>query len=156
MSFTVELDVNDGVQCNGLSQTVTGFTFWCLNFDRNTGHPVWDFWFFTHPFQTISGIVELPWRTEPRYFFAFHRAWSFCNIIRHWAAAAAQLSASNFKASFVAVCRIWDSHSGGYEELYLLGYNTLQSVESQPTFRRNISLPSLVSKNEPSKKPELK
>jgi hypothetical protein len=28
----------------------------------------------------------------------------------------------------------------------LLGYNTVQSVESQPTFRRNISLPSSGSK----------
>jgi hypothetical protein len=25
------------------------------------------------------------------------------------------------------------SHSAGYEELYLLGYNAVQSVESQPT-----------------------
>jgi hypothetical protein len=38
--------------------------------------------------------------------------------------------------------KIWDSHSGGYEELYLLGYNAVYSVESQPTFRRNMSLSS--------------
>jgi hypothetical protein len=36
-------------------------------------------------------------------------------------------------------CRICGSRSGGNEELYLLGYNTVQSVESQPTFRRNMS-----------------
>jgi hypothetical protein len=39
-----------------------------------------------------------------------------------------------------AVCRIWGSHSGGYEEFCLLGY--VLSVESQLTFRRNISPPS--------------
>jgi hypothetical protein len=30
------------------------------------------------------------------------------------------------------------SHSGGYEEFYLLGYNTMYSVEIQPTFRSNM------------------
>jgi hypothetical protein len=35
--------------------------------------------------------------------------------------------------------RIWGSHSGGYEEYYLLGY---KAIESQSTFRRNISPPS--------------
>jgi hypothetical protein len=45
------------------------------------------------------------------------------------------------------------SHGGGYE-MYLLGYNTLQSVESQAMFWRKISLPSSGSKNKPSKKPE--
>jgi hypothetical protein len=38
------------------------------------------------------------------------------------------------------------------EELYLLRYNAVQSIESQPTFRRNISPPSSGSKNKPSKK----
>jgi hypothetical protein len=37
------------------------------------------------------------------------------------------------------LCRIWGSHSGGYREFYLLGYNDAQLVESQPTFRSNIS-----------------
>jgi hypothetical protein len=32
----------------------------------------------------------------------------------------------------------------------------MQSVKSQPTFRRNISLPSSESKNKQSKKPEQK
>jgi hypothetical protein len=41
------------------------------------------------------------------------------------------------------------SHSGGYEEFHLLGYN---AVESQQMFRRNMSPPSSGSKNEPSKK----
>jgi hypothetical protein len=36
-------------------------------------------------------------------------------------------------------CRIWCSHNGSYEELYLVGYN---SVEYHPTFRRNVSPPS--------------
>jgi hypothetical protein len=31
-------------------------------------------------------------------------------------------------------CRIWGSHNSGYEDLCLLGYNTMQSVESQLTF----------------------
>jgi hypothetical protein len=38
--------------------------------------------------------------------------------------------------------RIWDSHSGGYEKYYLLGYNAVYSVESKPTFRRKINPPS--------------
>jgi hypothetical protein len=33
-------------------------------------------------------------------------------------------------------CRIWDSHRGGYEESYLLGYS-VQTAENQPSFRRN-------------------
>jgi hypothetical protein len=35
------------------------------------------------------------------------------------------------------VCRILGSHSGGHEDFYLFGYNDVQSVESQPTSRRN-------------------
>jgi hypothetical protein len=38
------------------------------------------------------------------------------------------------------------------EEYYLLGYNAVQSVKCQPTFRRNISPPSSGSKNKLSKK----
>jgi hypothetical protein len=37
--------------------------------------------------------------------------------------------------------RIRGSHSGRYEELYILGYNAMQSVESRPTFRRNMPPP---------------
>jgi hypothetical protein len=33
------------------------------------------------------------------------------------------------------------SNSGGCEEFYLLGYNAVQSVESQPTVLRNIPPP---------------
>jgi hypothetical protein len=42
------------------------------------------------------------------------------------------------------------------EEFCLLGYNALQSGESQTTFLRNISPPYSRSKNRPSKKRELK
>jgi hypothetical protein len=38
--------------------------------------------------------------------------------------------------------RIWGSHNGGYEEIYLLGYNAVQPVKSQPKFRKNVSPPS--------------
>jgi hypothetical protein len=44
--------------------------------------------------------------------------------------------------------------SNTHEEFYLLGFNAVQSVVSQPTFRRNISPPSSESKNMPSKKSE--
>jgi hypothetical protein len=36
------------------------------------------------------------------------------------------------------ICRITGYHGGGYEEFYHLGYTTVQSVESQLTFQRNI------------------
>jgi hypothetical protein len=49
-------------------------------------------------------------------------------------------------------CRIWGSHSSGYEEFYIVGYNVVYSVENQPVFRRNISPQSSGSKNKPSKK----
>jgi hypothetical protein len=42
----------------------------------------------------------------------------------------------------ILLIRISFSHSGGYEEFYLLGYNAVQSVENQTTFRRNILLSS--------------
>jgi hypothetical protein len=45
------------------------------------------------------------------------------------------------------------SHSSGYEEFYLLGYNAMQSNESQKTFWRNMSPPSSRSRNKPCKKP---
>jgi hypothetical protein len=45
---------------------------------------------------------------------------------------------------------IWSSHSGHYEEFCLLGY---RHVESQLTFRRNISPPSSGSNSKPSKEP---
>jgi hypothetical protein len=48
-------------------------------------------------------------------------------------------------------CRISGSHSGRYEEFYPLGYNTVYSVESQPTFRRNM-LPPSSKLNKSSKK----
>jgi hypothetical protein len=41
-------------------------------------------------------------------------------------------------------------NGGGYEEFCLLGYKAVQSVESKPEFRRNISSPS---KDNPSKEP---
>jgi hypothetical protein len=40
---------------------------------------------------------------------------------------------------FYSSCRIWDSPSSVYEELYLLGYNPLQFGESQPRLSRNMS-----------------
>jgi hypothetical protein len=50
------------------------------------------------------------------------------------------------------LCRIWGSHNGGYEEYYLLGYNAMYSVESQPMFRRDMSPPSWGPKYKQSKK----
>jgi hypothetical protein len=40
-----------------------------------------------------------------------------------------------------------------YEKFYPLDYHMALSVESQPTFRRNMSLPSSVSENKTNKKP---
>jgi hypothetical protein len=51
------------------------------------------------------------------------------------------------------ICRVLGSHSGGCEEVYLLRYNAVYSVESQPKFQRNISSPSSESKNKPRKRP---
>jgi hypothetical protein len=45
-------------------------------------------------------------------------------------------------------------NSRGYEELWLLGYNAVQSVESQLAFRKKMWPSFLGSKNKPSKKPE--
>jgi hypothetical protein len=45
---------------------------------------------------------------------------------------------------------IGDDERNTYGEYHLLGYN---AVESQLTFRRNMSPPSSGSKNKPSKKP---
>jgi hypothetical protein len=39
------------------------------------------------------------------------------------------------------------------EEFFLLGYNAGESVDSKPTFRRCMSLPSSGLKNKPNKKP---
>jgi hypothetical protein len=39
-----------------------------------------------------------------------------------------------------------------YEDIYLLGYNVVESVESQPTFGRNMS-PTSSLKSKTSKKP---
>jgi hypothetical protein len=50
-----------------------------------------------------------------------------------------------FKTNFER--RIRGSHSNGRDELYLLGYNAVQCVESKPTFQKNVSLPSSGSKN---------
>jgi hypothetical protein len=43
---------------------------------------------------------------------------------------------------------IWGSHSGGYEEFCLLGYNAVYSTEGQGMFRRNILPPSWWLKSE--------
>jgi hypothetical protein len=43
--------------------------------------------------------------------------------------------------------------SADYEEFYLVIYNAVQSVESQPTFRRKMSPSSSGSNNKPSKEP---
>jgi hypothetical protein len=59
------------------------------------------------------------------------------------------------KTETVSYFRNWGSHTIGYEVLYLLTYNAVYSVESQPTFRRNISPPSSGS-NKPSKIPAWK
>jgi hypothetical protein len=51
----------------------------------------------------------------------------------------------------------WNGCSlGDFEKFWFLGYNTVQPVKSQATFRSNISHPSSGSQNRPSNKPELK
>jgi hypothetical protein len=44
----------------------------------------------------------------------------------------------------------WSSHSCRYKEFCLLGHTTVWSDETQPTFRRNMSPPSSVLKNNSS------
>jgi hypothetical protein len=60
-----------------------------------------------------------------------------------------------YRSNFVSILTIATSISDMliHKEFCLLGYNALKSVESQPTFRRNISPPSSGPKNMPSKKP---
>jgi hypothetical protein len=41
----------------------------------------------------------------------------------------------------------------GKQEFFVSGYDTIQTVESQPTFQRNMSSPSSGMKSKPSKKP---
>jgi hypothetical protein len=50
----------------------------------------------------------------------------------------------------------WTSLSNGYEEIYLLGHNTVYPVEGQRTFRRKISPPSAISRNKASKEASTK
>jgi hypothetical protein len=57
---------------------------------------------------------------------------------------------ATFEGSFVNLCGIWGSIGGDCEELSALGYNTLQSCESQLTFRRNVS-PSILKIEESAK-----
>jgi hypothetical protein len=56
----------------------------------------------------------------------------------------------------ITPCRIWGFHSGDYEEFYLLGYNVVECVERQSTFRGNMSPLSWRPKNAPSKNPAWK
>jgi hypothetical protein len=49
--------------------------------------------------------------------------------------------------------KVFNKEKNLFEEFCLLGYNAVYSVESQPTFQRNISPPFSRSKNKPSKKP---
>jgi hypothetical protein len=46
-----------------------------------------------------------------------------------------------------------NSHSVGYEEFSLLGYNAVYYIESQLTFRRNMLPPFSQLKSEPGEKP---
>jgi hypothetical protein len=55
--------------------------------------------------------------------------------------------------SDTSICMICCSHSGGYEESYLLRYNAAYSIASQPNFARNISSPSSGWRSKPSKTP---
>jgi hypothetical protein len=53
-----------------------------------------------------------------------------------------------FFTNRISYCKIFASHSCGYEKYHLLGHNAVYSVECQPTFWRNISPPSSGSKEQ--------
>jgi hypothetical protein len=57
-----------------------------------------------------------------------------------------RLEGKSREADISHLSRIWRSHSGGYKEFHLLGYNAVWSIESQP-----MSPPSSRSNNKPSK-----
>jgi hypothetical protein len=39
----------------------------------------------------------------------------------------------------IFICRIWGSHSSGYDDFYLVGYNVIYSSESQLMVQRNVT-----------------
>jgi hypothetical protein len=51
-----------------------------------------------------------------------------------------------FLASSLYIVRFFSSHSEGYEEFCLQGYNGVLSVENPQTFRKNLFSPSSGSK----------
>jgi hypothetical protein len=67
------------------------------------------------------------------------------------------LECMEFTTTFT-ICLYWKMfrYRYNFEEFYLLGYNAVWCVESQPTFRGHISSPSSGSKIKPSKKPARK
>jgi hypothetical protein len=101
-------------------------------------------WIF--PWSEASGRVADNW---PPYIAKVKNTWSNTSKRPH---------------VFMVWCLINDRHNftftfqgiTWFEELYLLGYNAMHSVESQPTFRRNMSPPSSGSKNKPSNKISVK
>jgi hypothetical protein len=64
--------------------------------------------------------------------------------------------ANSISALISQICKNCGYRNGDYEKFYLLGYETVYSIESQLTFRRNMPLPTLGSKNKPSNKPTWK
>jgi hypothetical protein len=94
----------------------------------------------------VSLTVE-QWKNLSRYFAkcpnSFRGLWSSCFPVR-WL----------FLESTVNMDRpIWGPHSGGHRVLFLIGYNLMQYIGSETTYRRQMWPLPTISNNKPNNKP---
>jgi hypothetical protein len=72
-------------------------------------------------------------------YFMFTKTLSYTNLQKLWQRAD-RMSIKNWVK--MIGWRIWNSHNSVYEEVYVLGYNTVQSIENQLCFSACYLLPA--------------